>query len=241
MAETCTEIVRAADRERYIATLFAPDDMRDHLYALYAFDAEIARIPFLVSEPQIGEIRMQWWRDSIDAVYANDTVDHPVAQGLAGAIKQGRLPKAPLHNLIEARSRELYADPMPSLNELEGYLGETRSAVIQMAAQILLSGNGADLSNVSGYAGVAQGIADLVSKQSTALNLLPAGIEIPDLVAHAKKRLDEARKLLADVPLDARPAFLPLATVARKLDAKSSLSPLRVQWLIWRASRRFKI
>jgi 15-cis-phytoene synthase len=246
MAESCASIVRQQNRSRYIATLFAPDEMREHLFALYAFDAEIRRIPFLVSEPQIGEIRLQWWMDTIEAIYTEAAVDHPIAVALASAVKQGRLPKHPLRNLIEAHTRDLYADPMPSLNDLEGYLGETQSAVTQMAAQILLAGKGQGLSDAAGLLGVAEGIAELLVQQPRLSHggnhLLP--LESDVLIAHAQKRLAAAQPLLKAIPIEARAAFLPAATTAARLNKLKSkgpghdISPLRSQWLIWRNSRR---
>jgi 15-cis-phytoene synthase len=245
MVETCADIVRQSHRARYISTLFAPDNMREHLFALYAFDAEIRRIPYLVSEPQIGEIRLQWWSDSLDAIYADAKVDHPIAAALGEAIKIGHLPKQPLQNLIEAHSRDLYADAMPSVNDLEGYLGETNSAIIQMAAQILLEGKGQGLGNAAGLLGVAQGITELLVQQPSlphgGKHLLPA--DTSTLIAHAENRMSEAQQFISAVPSAARPAFLPGATVKaqlRKLKAKGpghDISPLRSQWLIWRRTR----
>jgi 15-cis-phytoene synthase len=243
MAETLAEIVRQHSRARYLATLFAPDEMREHLLALYAFDAEIRRIPSIVSEPQIGEIRLQWWLDTLDTIYADATVDHPIALALSAAIKKGKLPKQPLSNLIEAHTRDLYADPMPSLNELEGYLGETQSAVIQMAAQILLGGKGQGLTEAAGLIGVAHGIADLLVQQPSlphsGKHLLPDGV---DLIAHAERRLREAESHLSKIPREARSAFLavvPTAARLQKLKTKgpgNDISPLRSQWIIWRKS-----
>ncbi len=240
MAETLADVVRHQNRARYIATLFAPDDMREHLFALYAFDAEIRRIPFLVSDPQIGEIRLQWWLDTIDSLYAGNHIDHPIATALSAAIKQGHLPKQPLSNLIEAHTRDLYADSMPSLNDLEGYLGETQSAVIQMAAQILLNGKAQGISEAAGLLGVAHGIADLMVLKPQlphgGVHLLP---DVSDLLAHAQKRLREAEPHLAKVPKQVRAAFLPAAPTAARLHKLhnkgpgNDISPLRSQWIIW--------
>ena len=38
------EVVRTADRDRYIAALYAPESKRDGLFAIYAFNAEIADV-----------------------------------------------------------------------------------------------------------------------------------------------------------------------------------------------------
>ena len=34
----CADYLRETDRDRYLATLFAPADRREALFALYAFD-----------------------------------------------------------------------------------------------------------------------------------------------------------------------------------------------------------
>ena len=64
-ADYCHDLVRAGDKDRYLASLFAPDELRPYLLALYAFNIEIARVRETVSEAALGEIRLQWWRDAI--------------------------------------------------------------------------------------------------------------------------------------------------------------------------------
>ena len=59
-------IARKADPDRAIAALFAPPDTRDDLFALFAFNAELARIADQVTEPGLGAIRLQWWREGIE-------------------------------------------------------------------------------------------------------------------------------------------------------------------------------
>lgn len=240
--------VRQHDRDRYLASLYAPEDKRQLLLALYAFDAELARVPFVVSEPQLGEIRLQWWSDSLQALFAGEAVDHPLAQALARAIIVGKLAEAPLAAMVEARRRELYADPMPNLNDLEGYLGETRSAVLLMAAQILLEGNAGHCAEVAGLGGVAQGISHILAAKpqlpGQGAALLPQGLADDALVEHGLARLAEARHLKGTIPEVAWPAFLPLASVEARLlrlkakGAGASISALRAQWLLWRAARR---
>ena len=48
--------------------------------------------------------------------------------------------KTPFDDYLEARIFDLYDDPMPGRAELEGYCGETASALIQLAALILDAG-----------------------------------------------------------------------------------------------------
>jgi 15-cis-phytoene synthase len=237
------KLVREADRDRYLSALFAPDAVRPQLLALYAFDAEIRRIPYLVSEPQLGEIRLQWWRDTIDAVFEGTVVDHPVAAQLAKAIATGKLQSASLHRLVDAHVRDLYADAMPSLNDLEGYLGETEGAVMVMAAQVLNGGTVQGLGDAAGLGSVARGIVNLLLAKPQlphgAAAFFPKEMETEMLLAHAAQRLQEARPSLQQLPKHVLPAFLPLTTVAARLaklkekGPAKDISALRAQWLIW--------
>ena len=126
--------MREADPDRYWASLFAPADKRPHLYALYAFNFEIARVRESVREALVGEIRLQWWRDALQGEARGDVRANPIAAALDDTIVQFRLPRQSLVDLIDARIFDLYDDPMPSLNDLEGYCGETSSSLIQLSS-----------------------------------------------------------------------------------------------------------
>src|SRR6187551_376549 len=132
----CEALVRAGDKDRYLATLFAPAGMRGPLFALYAFDAEIASVRERAREPMPGEIRLQWWRDVIDGVRAGEAAANPVAAALTDTIARFALPKPPLIDLIEAHAFDLYDDPMPTLEALEGYVRRTSAAICDLAAQV---------------------------------------------------------------------------------------------------------
>lgn len=244
MSDHCQELVAKADKDRFLSCLFAPVDARPHLFALYAFNVEIARIRETVSEPQVGLVRQQWWLDTIDGIYAGRTPDHPVTQALAHAIEKGDLPKHALHNLIIAREFDLYDDPVPTLSDLEGYLGETSSSLIQMAALIL--GKGA--AEAAGLAGVAFGLAGVLRLQK--IRYLPSYMvqnlgkneTIKQLCTHARKRLTEARALHGNIPTPAMPAFLPASLTELYLSriergGTLEVSQLRRQIALWWAAR----
>ncbi len=231
-ADHCLDLVRSADKDRFLASLFAPDAKRPALLALYAFNIEIARVRASVSEPAMGQIRYQWWRDTIEAAYHGEASPHPVAQELARAIEEGDLPKQALLDLIAAREFDLYDDPMPDVTALEGYLGETSSALIQMAS-LVLAGTGARKSaGAAGLAGVAYGIAKLLSVR----NFMPPGF---NAVAHARMRLAEARALRSTISREAFPAFLPASLTGLYLgNAGAEVLQFRRQWRLWWAARR---
>lgn len=156
----CENLVREADKDRYLATLFAPADKRPALFALYAFNHEVARLRESVREPLAGEVRLQWWRDAIMS-QTGEWRAHPVAAALMETIEQFRIPVEPLLELLEARSFDLYDDPMPTTAALEGYATKTSSALIQSAAG-LLDGSSAAMSEPMRHAGIAYAFAGLL-------------------------------------------------------------------------------
>ncbi len=154
--------LRRDDRERFLADLFAPEAERRHLFALHAFNLEVARVREKVCDPLPGEVRLQWWRDLIGGKPHGDAAGNPLAAALIETISLSGLPRAALVNLIDARVFDLYDDPMESRTVLEGYAGETASALIQIASLVLDADKAADSADVAGHAGVAQAIAGLL-------------------------------------------------------------------------------
>jgi 15-cis-phytoene synthase len=244
----CFDLVRAGDKDRFLASLFAPEEKRKHLHALYAFNIEISRIPELVSDVAVGEIRYQWWLDAIDAIFHGEEQQHPVAQSLALAIEAGDLPKHALQNLVKAKIFDLYSDPMQSLTDLEGYLGETSSALVQMASLVLGHDEALESAEVAGLAGVAYGLAgimrslprhramarcyvplDLLTMRDASVadvianeNEVSLDIVLSELRERIRLRLDQARKLAWTIKPSVIPAFLHVALTdayLKKLDA----------------------
>ena len=52
--------LKEANLPAYLSVLYQPAEFRRSIAAIWAFDAEIARIPNLVSEPMPGEIRIHY-------------------------------------------------------------------------------------------------------------------------------------------------------------------------------------
>jgi phytoene synthase len=160
--ESSRRILRAEDSDRYVACLLAPPAFRPHLFALYAFNCEIARVRETVSEALPGEIRHQWWREALSCSANDAAAAHPVAAALLDTMKLFRLPPEPFLALIEARSFDLYDDPMPTWQDLEGYSGETCSALIRLASIILAGGEEPGSAALCGHAGVTYALTGLL-------------------------------------------------------------------------------
>lgn len=241
------DIVRGHDRDRWLSCLFAPDATRPHLLALYAFNAEVLRVRDTVSEPHLGMIRLQWWRDTIDSIYAGtEASGHPVAEALAAAVAQGALPKAALTDLVTAHEFDLFHDRMPGLTELEAYLGEAYSRLIMMAAMILDREAAPKASECAGLAGVAQGLALILGDPAHRDPFLPEGMDVRAAVGHAQNRLAQAMTLLPELPRTVLPAFLPVSLTGLYLtridadpDRPLAVSPLRRQFTMWWTARRW--
>ena len=188
------------------------------------------------------------------------------------------LPLAAFDNLIEARRFDLYDDPMPTLNDLEGYAGETSSSLIQLAAIILTGGRSSQSAEIAGHGGVAWALADLIralpihsargqcylpadllDAHEVKRDAVFAGKSSPALLAAlgelksvAHNHVEAVRALSDGLDPGIFPALLPVALVDPELEAldrsdfdpfgsKPGLSPLRRQWILWRASRRRSI
>ena len=108
----CEAVVRAADKDRFLAALFAPAALRRHLHALYAFNSEIARVREAAREVLPGEIRLQWWRDALAGQARGEASANPIAAALLDTIAQCALPVEPLLGLIDAHGFDLYDEPM---------------------------------------------------------------------------------------------------------------------------------
>jgi phytoene synthase len=162
----CGAALRESDRDRWLACLFAPDAARSHLFALYAFNAEVSRIRDHVSQPILGEMRLQWWLDALNGgpggEIRGDLHAHPIADALLATVENCALPRKILSDLLEARRFDLYDDPAPDVQFLESYCGETCSSLFRLAGLILGGAGGNDSAEAAGHSGCAYAITGLL-------------------------------------------------------------------------------
>lgn len=264
--------LREADPAQFFASLFVPDDKRAAVMALRAFAAEMGRIPFLVSEPMLGEIRFQWWHEVLGGEREGEAQANPLAAAVLNAVRVHDLPVAALQGLIAARVEDLYADPPPTMNDLEGRLGECYSVPYRLASLVLRADASANVADVAGHGGVAEGLTDVLARWPLLLRrsrvMIPsdvmaelgltreivlAGTEpaktqhaLMSLVEKAEQHRAKSTATLSGLYADEAPAFLPLALVAPLLqrvrnalpNSAASLPQWRMQFSLWRASRR---
>ena len=220
----CEDDVRRRDPDRYFAALFAPEKKRRHLFALYAFYRELAHAVDAAREPMIVDIRLAWWRETLEGARAGRPRDHHVAQAVRETFAENDLPAELFARMIEARATEAGAEPFPDTAAAEDHADATSGALMRLAARIL----GAEADDLAREAGIAYALAGRSGGRYTS-------IDTPGL---AQSHYDAARKL--PMPRESLPAFLPAALVPLYL--KRTDPPLwRKQLSMLRAAMRGRI
>ena len=131
----CVELVRHQDRERYLCNIYAPTSARPALFALHAFNLEVARVRGSTSEKQIGRMRLAWWRHTVRAVVSGDPDTNPVAQALAGAHARHGFTRRFLEQIVEAREADLEVSQPESMASLMTYCEQTAGALLQLGLE----------------------------------------------------------------------------------------------------------
>jgi NADH dehydrogenase [ubiquinone] 1 alpha subcomplex assembly factor 6 len=190
--ETLAQSLRRHDRDRYLTTLFAPAERRADLVALYAFNFEVAKTREIVHEPLLGRIRLQWWRESIDAIYRGLPLrKHEVIEPLAAAIRRHDLTRYHFDRLIDAREADLEEEPPASLNALEVYAEDTAARLVRLALEIL-DARDEGAGEVGRHLGIAWALTGVLRALPVQVRLRRVSLPA-DLIANA--RLDVVRFL----------------------------------------------
>ncbi len=157
----CADRVRRLDHDRYLSALLAPAASRAALFALYAFNIEIAGVREAVSEPMLGEIRLQWWREAIEGIYSGAPRRHAVVMVLSGAVSALNLSRTLFDAMIDARAFDLGDSPPDTLVALEDYAAATSGNLNQLALQVL-GADGTEAAAAGRHAGIAWALIGLL-------------------------------------------------------------------------------
>ncbi len=229
----CGALVERHDRDRYLSCLFAPEAEREQLFALYAFNQEVAKTAEVVSEPMLGQIRLQWWREALTGIYDGNPRHHEVVEPLARAVEAKRLPRDLLEAVIDAREFDLEAEPPADMAALRVYAEGTSTTLLRLALKILAAEDSASeaaaehLGQAWAYLGLLRALP-LHARQKR--SYLPAdlcaeaGVDLQDvfelraspalnsvagvLLDKAAEHLSAARSVPGRVPRKALPALL---------------------------------
>ncbi|HTI85085.1 MAG TPA: squalene/phytoene synthase family protein [Alphaproteobacteria bacterium] len=259
-AAALADVARAGDYDRYLTVLFAPIEARPALLALIALNLELARVRDAVVEPMIGQIRLQWWRDTVGEALAGRPRNHQVLQAIADS--RTRLNAGLIEDMIDAREIEL-GDPPASLDAFERYCAGTSGALAEAMAVALGAKQEAEgareVGTAFGMIGVLRSVrwqaergrvllpGDVLVQSGASLEALRRLRSEPALADAARRIADAARAHLSPTVAKSKAALLlaPLAKVYLRrlgavnydlLGADLSLSPLRKQLAVgWAA------
>ena len=226
----CAEIVQRGDPDRFLATMAAPVPARAVLFPLYAFNLEVARAPWMASEPMIAEMRLQFWRDVVDDIAAGKTPRaHEVAAPLAATLPAECA--ALLGGLVAARRWDVYKDAFEDAAHFDAYLDATSGNLTWAGARALGAEPKAEapiraLSFAGGIAGLLRAVPELEARGCIPLlDGTPQGVR--DLAERGLAKWAEGRAGRAHIPRPSRAALLALWRTKATLIAARDL-PERV-------------
>lgn len=214
--ELLRQELRGLDGDLYLCHLFAPQAERAPLLTLYHLYADIARIPASVSDPMVGAIRLQWWRDLLDSAASGDARGTPIGE----ALLQNPMTKDAVLPLIDGREAAL-PEGTRSLEQLEDEAAKVGPALLGLAIEIV-EGDCSD---------------ELRLKAGTGFELMRL---VPDdgapVAARALTLLDAACRLFNKLPRGQRkillPVFLPIGLAKRQAAAFPQQRSLLIYQLI---------
>lgn len=203
--------VAAADPDRHAASLAAPPKGRAQLWALYAFNLEIARAPYLTQEPLIAQMRLQFWTDVLDDIAAGTPPRaHEVAEPLAALWAEHALPVEPGQQMIAARHWHIDRVPFPDMAAWLDHIDQSAGTLMWLAARVLGAPDHAEpATRAMGRAsGIAQWLQAVPALQASGRAPMPEGADGAQMARAGLEALARARRARATVPKTAAPAFL---------------------------------
>ena len=222
----CAALVEKADPMRFRAAMAAPVSARRVLFALYAFNVEVARAPWVTQEPMIAEMRLQWWRDALDEIAKGGPVrKHEVVDELAVILDADAAQM--LDALVAARRWDVYTDAFEDQSHFDDYIDATSGNLMWVAARALGQAQETtvrDFAYASGVANWLRAVPDLEERgRKPLVDGTVAGVR--DLAKTAKGKLQTAREVRQSVTQGARPA-LTSGYLARPVLSQAIKSPL---------------
>ncbi|MCH93497.1 NADH dehydrogenase complex I assembly factor 6, partial [Trifolium medium] len=134
----CVKQVRSYDYHHYLCLLELPPSMRKAAFTLRALNVETAKAMDVASDPRIGLMRLVWWQEAIDKLFANKLIEHPTALALSHVIAETKISKTWLKRSVEARindARREATDIPETMEELEKYAEDTVSTMLYLTLQ----------------------------------------------------------------------------------------------------------
>ena len=240
------ETLKQADPDRYRAALMADAQRRGDLLILYAFHYELSKVPDVTSEPMVGQIRYEWWREAIEEIYSGGEVRrHEISTPLTELLRRTNVPRFWIDRLIDGRARDLDPQPFADMEEAQIYARQTSGQLMQIAVKLI----GGEPDDAVLKAGEAWGLTGLARSFGYYHDRILQNLAFEDLLETTRKTYNSAN---IDMPAQIFPALAYAALIPKFLsrmeragfDAindKVSYGPLSKQFRLMVAGLRGRI
>lgn len=180
----CIDLVRKSDHSSYLTTLFSPHPARDFIFALKAFNIQAAQIQDLTSTSAIAAIRLQFWRDLVESVWAGkgggrDPIGTELAAGLQLVGGPRAISKRFLDSILDERHAHLSRTAFDSLETLESFAAGTQTSLHYMHLEAL-GVIDSEAESAVAHLGKAMGIATVL--RGTGFHLSKRSCFIPSFI-----------------------------------------------------------
>ncbi|KIP08105.1 hypothetical protein PHLGIDRAFT_23729 [Phlebiopsis gigantea 11061_1 CR5-6] len=213
----CRDLVQKRDYEGFLISKFYPAELQDAYIALRAFFIELAMVQESVSNPVIGNMRMQFWRDALKSLSDGRPPKHPIALALHETTRKYKVPMYHLKRILDARVClyfELETPTHLTVDSLTTHAESTSSTFLYLLLSMVNESSSPTFSHAASHVGVAQTITTLLRAlpyhASKRHMIIPAeitarqGLSQEDVFRHGgtAKGLDDAVFELATVAND---------------------------------------
>lgn len=196
------------DPDRAFALDHVARPQRAAVAALWAFDEQLGRVVASTTQPMVGQMRLLWWRDALNA----GTRGHPVLEGMTSLERVGIEARA-LETMIDGWEELLESLPLDS-DQLTRF-AELRGAQLFALSAQAIGGTCPDA------AGAGWALADF-------------GLRCSDR-ATAARALEMAGASLATVDLKAMPRALRILVRLARNDVAAGKRIVRTPWRLLRS------
>ena len=214
-AESLDAQVRRADPDRWLASRFITDEIaRADVIAIHALDMALARVPLVAHEPMMAEIRLTWWREAIEEIFAGKPArGHPVLIALAEVVVRRKLALGPFLAMVDARFSDIDAEALEDEAAFESYADGMAGAPLALALAVLGKADSASLRPAS--------LAWTLAKLGQDAKRLPAGWSSDEFRRRGLAALEQARLAARDLSVAAFPAVAHLSLVGTRLRGRA--------------------
>lgn len=133
------EIIKSQDYDRYITSLFARLNHREHIFSIISFNYELNKILKIVTEPMIGMIRYAWWREALEEAFnlEKQVRNHEVLKSLRDIRENYIVDVENFLKIVDAKQNELETKPFKTTQDFLNHINSTDVVISKIVCEII--------------------------------------------------------------------------------------------------------